>query len=100
MEVQDSIARANDAAEEAVSGIRTVRGFRTEKSESCLYENRLIDTHKLKTQRDTVRAVYLLVRRVYLSFSTELLGLCFVPFLIISLNVCQYYECIVFMFKG
>ncbi|KAG5264910.1 hypothetical protein AALO_G00259360 [Alosa alosa] len=63
-EVQDSIARANDAAEEAVSGIRTVRGFKTEKRESWLYENRLMDTHKLKTQRDTVRAVYLLVRRI------------------------------------
>ncbi|KAL2080178.1 hypothetical protein ACEWY4_023971 [Coilia grayii] len=63
-EVQNSIARANDAAEEAVSGIRTVRGFRTEKSESRRYDDRLMDTHNLKTKRDTVRAVYLLVRRL------------------------------------
>ncbi|KAG5264902.1 hypothetical protein AALO_G00259280 [Alosa alosa] len=63
-EVQDSIAQANDAAEEAVSGIRTVRGFKTEKSESCRYDACLMGTHNLKTRRDTVRAVYLLVRRI------------------------------------
>ncbi|KAG7457607.1 hypothetical protein MATL_G00228900 [Megalops atlanticus] len=63
-EVQDSIARANDAAGEGVAGIRTVRSFNTERSESHRYDNRLMDTHNLKTQRDTVRAVYLLVRRL------------------------------------
>ncbi|XP_030623215.1 antigen peptide transporter 2a [Chanos chanos] len=63
-EVQDSMARANDAAAEAVSGIRTVRSFNTEQSETCRYDDRLMDTHNLKTRRDTVRAVYLLVRRM------------------------------------
>uniref|UniRef100_A0AAY4CMU7 Transporter associated with antigen processing, subunit type a n=1 Tax=Denticeps clupeoides TaxID=299321 RepID=A0AAY4CMU7_9TELE len=63
-EVQDSMARTNDTAEEAVSGIRTVRGFNAERSESRRYDARLMDTHKLKTHRDTVRAVYLLVRRL------------------------------------
>uniref|UniRef100_A0AAY5ENH6 Transporter associated with antigen processing, subunit type a n=1 Tax=Electrophorus electricus TaxID=8005 RepID=A0AAY5ENH6_ELEEL len=63
-EVQDSIARANDAASEAVSGIRTLKSFNTEQSESHRYNDRLMNTHKLKTQRDTVRAVYLLLRRL------------------------------------
>ncbi|KAI4887199.1 hypothetical protein NFI96_018102 [Prochilodus magdalenae] len=63
-EVQDSIARANDAAGETVSGIRTVKSFNAEQSESHRYDDRLMDTHNLKTRRDTVRAVYLLVRRL------------------------------------
>ncbi|XP_053471374.1 antigen peptide transporter 2 [Ictalurus furcatus] len=62
--VQDSIARANDAAGEAVSGIRTVKSFNAKQSEKGRYDERLMDTHNIKTQRDTVRAVYLLVRRL------------------------------------
>ncbi|KAF7689483.1 hypothetical protein HF521_012836 [Silurus meridionalis] len=62
--VQDSIARANDAAGEAVSGIRTVTSFNAKQSEKCRYDVRLMDTHNIKTQRDTVRAMYLLVRRL------------------------------------
>ncbi|XP_038822370.1 antigen peptide transporter 2-like [Salvelinus namaycush] len=63
-EVQDSIARANEAAGETVGGIRTVRSFKTEQHEAGRYNNRLMDTHNLKTRRDTVRAVYLLLRRL------------------------------------
>ncbi|KPP56378.1 transporter 2 ATP binding cassette-like, partial [Scleropages formosus] len=63
-EVQDSVARANDAAGEAVAGIKTVRSFNTEQSEVLRYDNKLLDTHNLKMRRDTVRAVYLLLRRV------------------------------------
>ncbi|XP_026145433.1 antigen peptide transporter 2-like [Carassius auratus] len=63
-EVQDSIAQANDAAGEAVSGIRTVKSFRTEFGETHLYNVHLMQTHNLKTRRDTVRAIYLLVRRM------------------------------------
>ncbi|XP_076865655.1 antigen peptide transporter 2a [Brachyhypopomus gauderio] len=63
-EVQDSMARASDTAGEAVSGIRTVKSFNTQQSESHRYNDRLVNTHNLKTQRDTVRAVYLLVRRL------------------------------------
>ncbi|XP_051728339.1 antigen peptide transporter 2-like isoform X1 [Ctenopharyngodon idella] len=63
-EVQDSVARANETAGEAVAGVRTVRSFRMESSEACRYDERLTDTHNLKTRRDTVRAVYLLVRRL------------------------------------
>ncbi|XP_029514058.1 antigen peptide transporter 2-like [Oncorhynchus nerka] len=63
-EVQDSIAMANEAAGETVGGIRTVRSFKTEQHEAGRYNNRLMDTHNLKTRRDTVRAVYLLLRRL------------------------------------
>ncbi|KAJ8273749.1 hypothetical protein GJAV_G00105100 [Gymnothorax javanicus] len=63
-EVQDSIARANDVAGECVAGIRTVRSFNTEQSEARRYDDRLMDTHNLKTRRDTVRAVYLLIHRL------------------------------------
>nr|AHF27214.1 transporter-associated with antigen processing 2 [Oplegnathus fasciatus] len=62
--VQDSMALANEAANEVVSGIRVVRSFNTEKHEARRYDDRLMDTHTLKTRRDTVRAVYLLARRL------------------------------------
>lgn len=58
------MALANEAATEAVSGIRVVRSFNAEKHEVRRYDDRLMDTHNLKTRRDTVRAVYLLARRV------------------------------------
>lgn len=58
------MARANETAGEAVSGVRTVKSFRTEKGEAGRYDVCLMDTHNLKTRRDTVRAIYLLVRRV------------------------------------
>ncbi|XP_077051207.1 antigen peptide transporter 2a [Siphateles boraxobius] len=63
-EVQDSIAQSNETAGEAVSGIRTVKSFRTELGEAHRYDVRLMETHNLKTRRDTVRAIYLLVRRM------------------------------------
>ncbi|KAK2887672.1 hypothetical protein Q8A67_015900 [Cirrhinus molitorella] len=63
-EVQDSIAQANETAGEAVSGIRTVKSFKTELGEAHRYDVRLMETHNLKTRRDTVRAIYLLVRRM------------------------------------
>uniref|UniRef100_A0A4W5NYP2 Transporter associated with antigen processing, subunit type a n=1 Tax=Hucho hucho TaxID=62062 RepID=A0A4W5NYP2_9TELE len=63
-EVQDSMARANEAAGETVAGIRTVRSFKTERREASRYNDRLMDTHNLKTRRDTVGAVYLLLRRL------------------------------------
>ncbi|KAM3858532.1 antigen peptide transporter 2a [Diretmus argenteus] len=62
--VQDSMALANDAANEVVSGIRVVRSFNTERGEVRRYDNRLMDTHNLKTRRDTVRAVYVLTQRL------------------------------------
>lgn len=62
--VQDSMALANEAANEAVSGIHVVRSFNTEKHEARRYDDRLMDTHNLKTRRDTITAVYLLARRL------------------------------------
>ncbi|XP_071356556.1 antigen peptide transporter 2a [Trachinotus anak] len=62
--MQDSMALANEAASEVVSGIRVVRSFNAEKHEASRYDNRLMDTHALKTRRDIVRAVYLLARRL------------------------------------
>lgn len=62
--VHDSMAQANDAANETVSGIRVVRSFNTGHSEARRYGDRLMDTHSLKAKRDTVRAVYLLARRL------------------------------------
>lgn len=62
--MQDSMALANEAANEVVSGIRVVRSFNTEKHETRRYDNCLMDTHKLSIRQSTVRAVYLLARRV------------------------------------
>ncbi|XP_067112327.1 antigen peptide transporter 2a [Osmerus mordax] len=63
-EVQDSMALANEVAGEGIAAVRTVRSFRSEGSEGRRYSNRLMQIHKLKIRRDTVRAVYLLVRRL------------------------------------
>uniref|UniRef100_A0A8C4Z5D7 Transporter associated with antigen processing, subunit type a n=1 Tax=Gadus morhua TaxID=8049 RepID=A0A8C4Z5D7_GADMO len=63
-EVRDSVARANAAANEAVSGVWLVRSFHAEAGEARRYDDRLMDTHRLKTLRDRVRAAYLLARRV------------------------------------
>uniref|UniRef100_A0A672YSD3 Antigen peptide transporter 2-like n=1 Tax=Sphaeramia orbicularis TaxID=375764 RepID=A0A672YSD3_9TELE len=62
--LQDSLAHSNEAANEVVSGIHLVRSFNTEKYEAHRYGNRLMDTHKLKTRRDIIGAIYLLARRV------------------------------------
>ncbi|XP_065327676.1 antigen peptide transporter 2a [Pelmatolapia mariae] len=62
--MQDSMALANESANEVVSGIRVVRSFNTEQHEICRYGDRLMVTHTIKTRRDTVRAVYLLARRL------------------------------------
>ncbi|KAG7219336.1 hypothetical protein INR49_003454 [Caranx melampygus] len=62
--MQDSMALANEAASEVVSGIRVVRSFNREKHEACRYDDRLMGIHGLKTRRDFVRAVYLLARRL------------------------------------
>uniref|UniRef100_A0A672YSC7 Antigen peptide transporter 2-like n=1 Tax=Sphaeramia orbicularis TaxID=375764 RepID=A0A672YSC7_9TELE len=61
--LQDSLAHSNEAANEVVSGIHLVRSFNTEKYEAHRYGNRLMDTHKLKTRRDIIGAIYLLARR-------------------------------------
>nr|XP_004573097.2 antigen peptide transporter 2 [Maylandia zebra] len=62
--MQGSLALANEAANEVVSGIRVVRSFNTEKHETRRYDNCLMDTHKLSIRRSTVGAVYLLSQRL------------------------------------
>uniref|UniRef100_A0AAQ4PR55 Transporter associated with antigen processing, subunit type a n=1 Tax=Gasterosteus aculeatus aculeatus TaxID=481459 RepID=A0AAQ4PR55_GASAC len=44
--------------------IHVLRSFNTEKHEARRYDDRLMDTHILKTRQNAVRAVYLLARRV------------------------------------
>ncbi|XP_068189135.1 antigen peptide transporter 2a [Antennarius striatus] len=72
--VQDAMALANDAAKEAVSGIRVVRSFRAEKHEAHRYDDRLTNIHTLKFRQSTVTIVYLLIRR--------LTGLCMQVFIL------------------
>ena len=62
--MQNSMASANEAAREVLSSIRVVRSFNAEKHEARRYGDRLMDIQALKTRRDIVRAVYLLVLRV------------------------------------
>lgn len=62
--VQDAMANANDAANEVVSNIQVVRSFNNEQHEAKRYTQSLNVIHELKTRRDTVRAIYLLVRRL------------------------------------
>ncbi|MBN3271282.1 TAP2 protein, partial [Polyodon spathula] len=71
--VQDSIARSNEAAGEAVSAIKTVRSFATEDTEAKRYDSKLSDTQRLKNSRDTIRAAYLLLRRVGLAMQVLML---------------------------
>uniref|UniRef100_A0A8D3DQ86 Transporter associated with antigen processing, subunit type a n=1 Tax=Scophthalmus maximus TaxID=52904 RepID=A0A8D3DQ86_SCOMX len=62
--MQASMALANEAASEVVSSIRVVRSFNAEKHEARRYGDRLKDIQALKSRQDTVRAVYLLTRRM------------------------------------
>ncbi|XP_034401173.1 antigen peptide transporter 2a [Cyclopterus lumpus] len=62
--VQDSTAQAAEVVNEVVSSIHAVRSFNTEKHEARRYDDCLMDTHNLKTQQSTLRAVYLLARRL------------------------------------
>ncbi|KAI4817404.1 hypothetical protein KUCAC02_010805 [Chaenocephalus aceratus] len=62
--VQDSMALSNEVANEVVSSIHAVRSFNTEKQEAQRYDDCLMETHTLRTRRDTVSAVYLLARRL------------------------------------
>lgn len=62
--IQDTMALASDAVNEAMSGIRVVRSFNNEKHEARRYDDRLMDIVSLKNRRDTVRTIYLLTYRV------------------------------------
>ncbi|XP_077363323.1 antigen peptide transporter 2a [Festucalex cinctus] len=60
----DSVTAANEAVSEIILAVRTVRSFNAEKHEARRYDNRLTDTHRLKTWRDAVRVVSLLAQRL------------------------------------
>ncbi|XP_039977560.1 antigen peptide transporter 2a [Xiphias gladius] len=62
--MQGSMASANAAASEVVSGIHVVRSFNAERDEACRYDRRLKHTHALKSRRNTVTAVFLLAQRL------------------------------------
>lgn len=83
--MQDSMALANEAANEVVSGIRVIQSFKTEKHEANRYDDRLMDTRSLKTRRDMVTAFYLLARRV--RCLSLFLNLCFFgDYVVLSLS--------------
>jgi ABC transporter fused permease/ATP-binding protein len=50
-DVQDALASASEVAEEAISGIRTVRSFTAEKAETNRYANRVHGAYELAKKR-------------------------------------------------
>lgn len=62
--IQDTLALASDAVNEAVSAVRVVRSFKAETHEARRYDDRLMEIVALKNRRDTVRTIYLLIHRV------------------------------------
>ena len=73
-EVQDSLAKANNVAEEAISTIRTVRSFANEDGEARDYANKLKATYKLRVKLAWVYAGYILSNQVT-SYRAPLLDL-------------------------
>jgi ATP-binding cassette subfamily B (MDR/TAP) protein 9 len=57
--VQDSLARANEVAEEVCSSMRTVRSFANEIEETKRYAERLDVTYKLKIKESFAYAGYM-----------------------------------------
>ncbi|XP_051925960.1 antigen peptide transporter 2a isoform X2 [Hippocampus zosterae] len=60
----DAMTAANETANEIISAVRTVRSFNGEKHEARRYDERLMDTHRIKSRRDTVRLISLLAQRL------------------------------------
>ena len=58
-EVQDALAAAAEVAEEAISGIRTVRSFAAEQAESKRYSGKVQHAYFLATQRAYAGAVFM-----------------------------------------
>jgi ABC transporter fused permease/ATP-binding protein len=50
-DVQDALAAANETAEEAISGIRTVRSFAAEKAETARYQGKIQHAYQLAKKR-------------------------------------------------
>ncbi|XP_057684228.1 antigen peptide transporter 2a isoform X2 [Corythoichthys intestinalis] len=60
----DSMTASNEAVSEIIMAVRTVRSFNAEKHEACRYKKRLLETHRLKKQKDMVSVVSLLAQRL------------------------------------
>ncbi len=57
-EAQDALARANEAAEEAIAGIRTVRSFAREAAEAGRYSERVWESFGVSRRRIRVVALF------------------------------------------
>ena len=55
---QDALARANEAAEESIAGIRTVRSFSRERDEAVRYSDRVWESFEVSRQRIRVVALF------------------------------------------
>lgn len=55
---QDALARANEAAEEVIAGIRTVRSFAREAAEAERYSERVWDSFRVSRRRIRLMAVF------------------------------------------
>ena len=69
--MQDSLAKANEVAEEATSSMRTVRSFANENVESRRYSQKLQATYELKKKEAFVFATYMTCTQVlYYNYTT------------------------------
>ena len=57
--MQDSLARANEVAEEVFSSMRTIRSFANESEEVSRYADKLDVTYKLKLKESVAYTGYL-----------------------------------------
>ncbi len=57
-QAQDALARANEAAEEAIAGIRTVRSFARESAEAERYSTRVWESFEVSRRRIRVVALF------------------------------------------
>ncbi len=55
---QDALARANEAAEETIAGIRTVRSFAREEAEALRYGERIWDSFRVSRRRIRLMAIF------------------------------------------
>lgn len=63
--VKKSIVNSNQVAGESIYHMRAVRSHGGEMVEQRMYNARLEETHRFKIHRDSVRATYLLFRRLF-----------------------------------
>lgn len=57
-EAQDALARANEAAEEVIAGIRTVRSFSRESAENERYSERVWESYRVSRRRIRLMAAF------------------------------------------